>query len=442
MNRQQHALDASSALPAEPAPRKTTIQLDDQTVATLKLKDGKTDKIWFDDKLIGFGIRMRSDGGRPRRTWIAQYRAKGRTRRLKIGDAEKLNAEQARTKALAALWKVADGKDPQSEKEEARKIAARTLKSVAEEYLAMKKLEVEKGKYRPASYRVTRLYLTGKAYFGPLHSTTISEISLMDIATRLNAITRNNGSVTSGRARSALSSVFTWAMQQGLMGAHPNNPVAATKKPEDSKSRERVLTDAELAAVWRACRDDDYGRITRLLLLTGCRREEIGGLRWSEIDLETGVLTLPATRVKNKHEHKLPLLPMALSIIGAVPERVGRDHLFGDRSDVGFTHWSARKADLDGRLGDKVAQWGLHDLRRSVATWMAGHGDVEPHIIEAVLNHYSGHRSGVAGVYNRSRYERQIRAALAVWTDHVLPWRLAIWPNRRASPGKSCPEHG
>lgn len=394
------------------------MKLDADAIKTFELPPGQTDAIFFDDDLKGFGIRLRGDGGGLHRTWIAQYRANGRTRRSKIGDVEKLNAAEARKAAKKVLAKVVLGNDPQAEKVKAR-LAARTLRSVADEYLEMKKFEVEKGEYRASSYRVCKLYLTGKAYFGPLHTTTITEISLMDVATRLNAITRNNGSVTSGRARSALSSVFTWAMQQGLMGERPNNPVIGTKKPDDAKSRERVLADAELAAIWRGCHDDDFGRITRLLMLTACRRDEVGGLRWSEIDLEGGSLTLPAARVKNKHAHKLPLMPMALSIIGTVPKRVGRDHLFGDRSDVGFTHWSARKADLDARLGDKVGEWRLHDLRRTVATWMAGDGDVEPHIIEAVLNHYSGHRSGVAGTYNRARYERQIRAAMALWNDHV-----------------------
>jgi integrase len=395
------------------------VKLDADTIKTLELLPGKTDAIFFDDDLIGFGIRLRSDGGRLRRSWIVQYRVKRRTRRYRIGDVETINAKRARVEAEKVLAKATLGQDPQSEREEVRKTAGRTLRSIADEYLAMKEFQVENREYRASSYRVCKLYLTGKAYFGPLHTMTITDISLMDIATRLNAITRNNGSVTSGRARSALSSMFTWAMQQGLMGDRPNNPVVATKKPEDSTPRDRVLEDAELGAIWHACKDDDFGRITRLLMLTACRRDEIGGLRWGEINSKTGVLTLPAERVKNKHKHQLPLMPLALSIINMVPERVGRDHLFGDRSDVGFTHWSARKADLDKRLGGKVREWRLHDLRRSVATWMAGEGDVEPHIIEAILNHYSGHRSGVAGTYNRARYERQICAALAVWANHV-----------------------
>ncbi len=396
------------------------MKLDAETIKILELPLGKTDVIFFDDDLIGFGIRLRGDGGRLRRSWITQYRVKGRTRRFRIGDVETINAKRARDAAGKVLANVKLGNDPQSKKEEDRKIVARTLKSVANEYLEMKKFEMDKGKYRPASYRVTKLYLTGKAYFGPLHTTAITEISLADIAARLNAITRNNGSVTSGRARSALSSVFTWAMQQGFMGDRPNNPVIATKKPDDATPRERVLEDAELAAIWHCCEDDDYGKIVRLLALTGCRREEIGGLRWSEIDLENGVLTLPKERVKNNHDHKLPLMQLALSIIGTVHERVGRDHLFGDSSDAGFTNWSKGKADLDKRLAEQMTEeWRPHDFRRTVATWMAEHGEIDPHIIEAVLNHYSGHRSGVAGVYNRARYERQIRAALALWNDHL-----------------------
>jgi integrase len=398
------------------------MKLDADTIKTLELPSGKTDAIYFDDDLIGFGLRMRRDGGRLRRTWIAQYRAKGRTRRFKIddvGDVARLgkrDVERVRDKALVVIGAVKDGKDPQSDKAKDRSTAARTLKSVAEEYLAMKQLDLEEGRYRSASYRVTKLYLIGKPYFGPLHSMTITDISLADIATRLNAITRNNGSVTSGRARSALSSMFTWAMQNGLMGKNPHNPVIATKKPQDATPRERVLTDAELVAIWRACRDDDFGKIVKLLTLTACRRNEIGGLRRTEIKDDT--LTLPKERVKNNHELRLPLTQMARSIIEMVLERVGRDHLFGDRSDMGFTYWTKGKDALDARLSSKF-EWRLHDLRRTAATWMAEHGDVEPHIIEAVLNHYSGHRSGVAGTYNRARYERQIRAALAVWADHV-----------------------
>jgi integrase len=139
---------------------------------------------------------------------------------------------------------------------------------------------------------------------------------------------------------------------------------------------------------------------------------------WNELDMDTGMWTLPAVRAKNGRAHTLPLPPMALDIITSVPHMALRDRLFGQRAELGFTRWASAKADLDARLGEAVQEWTLHDLRRTVATRMGDLG-VQPHIIEEVLNHQSGHRRGVAGVYNKSPYEREVRAALLMWSEHV-----------------------
>jgi integrase len=139
-------------------------------------------------------------------------------------------------------------------------------------------------------------------------------------------------------------------------------------------------------------------------------------MRWTEFDANTW--TLPQERSKNRRAQTVALPPTAVTIIAAVP-RTGRDHLFGDRADAGFTSWCDSKAKLDRRLADTVKLWRLHDLRRTAATGMADLG-IEPHHIEAALNHYSGHRRGVGGIYNRSSYERAVAAALARWAEHVL----------------------
>jgi integrase len=213
--------------------------------------------------------------------------------------------------------------------------------------------------------------------------------------------------------------MYRWAMGEGLLGPNPVNPVIGTNNPQNGPPRERVLDDAELAAIWRACEDDDYGTIVKILALTGCRREEIGGMNWSEIDWNRHALRLPAARVKNKRTHVLPLADLALDIIKTIPRQLGRDRVFGDREQGnGFGSWGRYKAALDLRLAGRVAPWRLHDLRRSVATGMADLG-VLPHVIEAVLNHVSGHKAGVAGIYNRSSYEGEVRAALAVWGGHI-----------------------
>jgi integrase len=201
-------------------------------------------------------------------------------------------------------------------------------------------------------------------------------------------------------------------MQNGLV---ENNPTIGTRKPQANKPRERVLSDEELVAIWKACKDDDYGRIIRLLILLGARRQEIGGIAWSELDLDGGTWTLPAERSKNGRKHALPLMPMALDIIRAVPRMVSREQLFGLRSEDGFNSWDKGKAAI-ARSG--VSNWTPHDIRRTVATRMADIG-IMPHIIEEILGHVGGHKGGVAGIYNRSSYEREVRNALALWESRI-----------------------
>jgi integrase len=383
------------------------MRLDAKTVAALAPGD-KTDVIHFDDALAGFGYRMRrSAGGETLRSWIVQYKRAGATRRLLLGSANVLGAEQARTMAKKALGKVANGEDPQADKAARRGKDRVNLRAMIDEYLLAKEARV-----RPRTFEGIRRYLM-KDYFKPLHGMAVDAVTRRDVAARLVVITREHSSISAARARAALSEFFVWAMQSGLVEA---NPVIGTLKPMDTVPRERVLSDSELANIWCACGDDEYGRIVRLLILLGSRRGEIGGMCWRELDLDRGEWKLPAGRSKNGRAHTLPLMPMALDIIAAVPRMVSRDQLFGARA-AGFTSWARNKPALDKRSG-VTEPWTVHDIRRSVATRMADLG-VAPHVIEEILNHQSGHRSGPAGVYNRSRYGNEVRAALAMWADHI-----------------------
>jgi integrase len=381
-----------------------------KTVTALQMPAGKTDHIEWDGTLPGFGYRLRSGaGGKVLRSWVAQYRHAGRTRRLLLGSAEVLSPDKARDMAKKALAAVALGTDPQAERSERRAKDRNSFRVVVDEHLKDKESSV-----RRRTFIELKRYLTGK-YFKPLHSMPIDTITRRDLSARLVAITRDSGSITAARARGIVNGLFIWAMTMGLADA---NPVVGAVKPKDSEGRSRVLTDAELASVWRACEEDEHGRILRLLALTGCRRQEVGGMRWSELDAERGAWTMPPSRTKNKREHALPLPSAAWDIISTVPRMANRDHLFGLRAESGFVCWGAAKADLDAKLGDSVAPWTLHDLRRTVATRMADLG-VQPHAIEEILNHRSGHKAGIAGIYNRSSYEREVKAALLIWADHV-----------------------
>jgi integrase len=385
------------------------LKLDAKTISALALPKGQTDEICWDAELEGFGLRLRRrrDGG-TLRNWVAQYRANGRTRRVTIGSADKITAAQAREAARKTLARVELGHDPQAEKEAHRQQAAQTFRSLVPVYLDAKQPEL-----RPGSYRIAKLYLTGP-YFKALQPLAITAVTRADVATCIRAIGQRHSIGTAAAARRALSAFFAWTIADGLLGSGAN-PVHGTHRPPDLTSRDRILSNAELVRIWDACGASDFGRCVQLLILLGSRRQEVGGLRWSELDLEAGTWTLPAERSKNGRSHTVILPPAVLSIIQAVP-RTDRDHLFGNRAGSGFTGWSNFKGEFARQLG--ILDFRLHDIRRTVATRMADIG-IEPHIIEAALNHYSGHRRGIAGVYNRSSYERAVGAALLRWSEHV-----------------------
>jgi integrase len=216
-------------------------------------------------------------------------------------------------------------------------------------------------------------------------------------------------------------------MKAGLVSS---NPIATTFKPAEERTRDRVLTDAELALVWRCTGSAaDHDQIVRLLMLTGARREEIAGIRWSEITLRDGrtaLWVLPAERSKNRRAYEV-VFPQIVTELLPAPryEQDGtrRDLIFGARRGP-FSGWSNCKTRLDERIatangGTPIAPWVLHDLRRTLVTRLNDLG-VEPHVIEALVNHTGGAaKAGVAGVYNRSAYGPQKREALALWCDHI-----------------------
>jgi integrase len=384
------------------------MKLTAKTTAALPLPVGKSDVIHFDEQLPGFGLRLRrGSGGKVLRSWVCQYRRAGQTRRVLLGSAEVLGTEQARLQAKKVLGAVAMGQDPSADRADRRDKDRNSLRTLVDEFLAAKQARL-----RPRSLTEVTRYLCGP-YFKPLHGMPLDTIARRDVAARVVAIARESGSPTAARARGALSSFFAWVMTMGLC---EHNPTIGSAKPAESTPRARVLSDAELVAIWKATGDGmEHSKIVRLLILSACRRSEIGDLRWTEIAPDLSSFTIPAARSKNGRAHRLPLLSMAREIIESVPRMAMRDQLFGQRSH-GFTRWVQDKRALDERSG--VVNWMVHDIRRSVATKMADIG-VQPHIIEAVLNHYSGHRAGVAGTYNRSPYANEMRNALAVWHDHL-----------------------
>jgi integrase len=380
------------------------MNLTQAAVAAVALPHGKNDLVVFDDNLSGFGLRLRRGGAR---TWIYQYKIGSKHRRFTIAKTSALSAAQARKAAAELHAKVKLGLDPAGEKAEGRVRAAETMGAVLDRYLAFKRERL-----KPRSYIETERHLKKNAR--ALHGLQLAKIDRRAIAARIGAIASNQGAVTANRVRANLSAFFAWCMAEGLLDG---NPVIGTNRQVE-KSRERVLGDKELKAIWAATSgDDDYSAIVRLLMLTGQRADEIGGLKWTEI--VDSQIVLPPARTKNKREHVVPLAPAALAILNN-RQRNGDAFVFGRRQGKGFRGWSVSKEALDERLGEQLEHWTHHDLRRTLSTRMHDDLGIAPHIVEACLNHVSGHKRGVAGTYNRAAYLREKRIAFEKYADYVL----------------------
>jgi integrase len=379
------------------------------TIKALKLPDGKSETLFFDDDLGGFGVRLRAGGSR---NWIFQYKLGTKTRRLTLGPLSAMGLEQARRTATELYARVRLGQDPAGDRVEARAKAGETV-----EWALKKYLQYRKDHLRPRSFEEVERHLL--THCRPLHKEPLTKIDRRAVATLLNGLPSNANHV-----RASLSAFFGWAMREGLVDA---NPVALTNKPSKGGARERVLTPDEIRDIWRGLEQDDYGDIVRLLALSGARRDEIGHLLWSEIDLQAGLIRLPAARVKNNTPFDLPLSGPASTLLEGRARREGRDYVFG-RGEGGFSGWSACKRRLDARIDEArkaagrppMQPWVLHDLRRTLSTRMHEELGVQPHIVEAVLNHISGHKQGVAGVYNRATYSAEKRQALDMWGERLL----------------------
>jgi integrase len=356
---------------------------------------GKLNGWLWDTHVTGFGARRQTNGV----FYYVRYRHNGTQTVKSIGRHGPLTPDTARAKAKQLLGVVAGGTNPF-----AQALSGEGFPAAIERYI-----ERKRGSLKPGSLAGTERYLRGHA--SPLHSLRLSQIDRRKVAALLGEIETSCGPVARNRARGALSAFFNWCVTEGLL---ETNPVQGTAKVSEGGSRERVLTQDELRQLWRALGEDKFGNIVRLLLLTGQRRNEIGKLQWFEIDLARKLIVLPPARVKNSRQHEVPLTRQAMAIVERLPRRNSSSFIFSDKR--GFCDWDVPKAKIDQRIG--IAPWRIHDLRRTCATGMAELG-VQPHIIEAVLNHVSSHKAGVAGIYNRARYEGEMRDALQRWADHI-----------------------
>jgi integrase len=397
-------------------------RLTPQQVSALTLPPDKTDALVFDDVVPGLAIRLRAGG---KKSWVFQYRTGTKQRRLSLGAATALTPHEARKRAALLHAEVKLGRDPAGDKTAARARASETFEAILPLFLAR-----QKERLRPRAFVEVERHLTTHAK--RLHHMPLVEIARRDVAGVLTGVAAQLSGASTNRVRTSLSSFFSWCIREGLFD---NNPAAWTERREEA-ARKRLLTDDELREIWAALRDDSYGAIVRLLILTGARREEIGALRWSEVNLDQSLITLPSERTKNKHEYEIVLSQPARAILRSRtrlnwPDGSACDLIFG-RGVRGFADWVGSRIDLDGRIlaARKAAAaatgvdvvgmpaWVLHDFRRLVSTTLHDHLGIAPHVVESVLGHL-GHKAGTAGRYNLALYREEKRRALAAWGEHL-----------------------
>jgi integrase len=216
-------------------------------------------------------------------------------------------------------------------------------------------------------------------------------------------------------ALSAVRKLFAWSLERDILTA---NPAAGVRPIAREVSRDRMLSDGELRAFWRATGElrAPWGPFYRMLCLTGQRLSEVARMRWCDVDVDRAVWTLPRELTKTDCRHEVPLSPPALEILAAMPRLGPFVFTTGDKPISGFT---GAKAALDEAMPAGTAPWTNHDLRRTFATVSARLG-IAPHVVEKTLNHASGSIRGVAAIYNRHGYDAEKRRCLDAWGRHLI----------------------
>lgn len=385
------------------------MKLTEKAITQLSLPGGINDQLISDDDLDNFGLRLRRRAnGQVNKTWVLRYWIAGAERRISLDFAGE-NLGAARKWASDLKAKIRLGFDPAQEKMRARINAEQTLRIAIDGYLAEKKTEVRK-----SSYYVVQHYLLD--HCRPLHNLPLRQVTANDVSGLHLTLLNANSPYLAANTRAWLGTFFVWAMGRGLVDRNPCLGVG--KRPVSQ--RDRVLTMDELKAVWAATADgSNHSAIVRLLALTGARAREIGELEWSEIRSDR--LELPPARMKNNRAHTIYLTQTMRGLIDSRRRGPDQARAFIKNGSARFSGWGYHKAFLDKRIaecGIVMQPWQLHDLRRTFATGLGELG-VAPHVIEAAIGHASGFRAGIAGVYNRSTLEPQIRHALAVWDQHI-----------------------
>ena len=395
-----------------------------------------------DGKIGGLYLVVQPSGAK---SWALRYRAARSPKKFTIGPYPAIGLAAARKRAQKALAEVVDGNDPSAQKKTAREAqkasnsTADRVESVVDAYVKDYLAKNAKPSWAKEAERLLRVEVLpkfGKKRLGDLTDGDIHKL-LKEIAQR--------APITANRTFAVFRKLCHWAMSHDGGKLLKISPCDGIEMPTPERTRDRVLDDAEIKLAWEAFESIGwpFGPIGKILLLTGARRDEVASMEWRELDLEARVWRLPKERTKNKRSHEIPLAPAAVEILKDLPHvepKTGPDGkmrpalIFSTTGVTPVSGFSRAKSALDAYFVERLREqaqvrgdnpsdvdapdWVIHDLRRSVATNLQKLG-VRLEVTEAVLNHVSGSRAGIVGVYQRHSFAAEKRDALDKWAARV-----------------------
>jgi integrase len=392
-------------------------KLTDTLIQKRKTPDTGREEI-FDTQVQGFGVRI----GQRDRAFFFIRRVNGEKTRFSLGQYPAVTLTKARSQALDILNQIKKGEDPREDtrlrKQAASDEAENTFGKIAERFLT----EYASGKKKPLRPQTVKGYkwaLTGEPS-ASWKKKTLASITDRDIIKVVDVYEARKQFASARLFRAYAHRFFRWAVEKRLIDKNPASSIPLASAPSDF-NRKRVLTLTELVQVLDAADklENPARAFLKLLLFCGQRRGETSLVKWSDLQLHGDMPTwsIPAENAKNHLPHDVLLPDEAVKVLLNLP-KLG-EFVFTSDGTTPISGFSKIKAKID-RLfaGHNMPHWTLHDLRRSCATGMADMG-IGPHIIEAILNHVSGAKSGVAGLYNRSKYDDERRRALAAWALYL-----------------------
>jgi len=366
-------------------------------------KPDPSKRLEFRDELMpGLVLRVSKNGTK---TFSLHKRVNGKMRRLTIGRFGALSLSEARERVRQVLYEIETGRF-----EDHTGIVVETkptLSNVIPEYIE---------KYAKIHNRDWQRKEALLEKFTDLHGKRIDEIKRADVVKACDVI-QKSAPISTNRALAHLKHLMGWCVERGMIDA---SPITGMKPPSKEQSRERVLFDDELSALWAACDTEGYpfGDCMKLLILSGQRRAEVAEMRWSELDLEKRLWTLPSQRAKNGRQHTVPITDAMLDVLRRAPRFLNSDFVFTTTGKSPVSGFGRLKERLDRAMPKTTEPWINHDLRRTMSTNMAQLGVPQP-VTEAILNHKTGVVSGVAAIYNVYSYADEKREALGAWSEHI-----------------------